>query len=113
MSGTTTTFPLHQLCQAIPQAERQILLLRQSNVNPSISSYAYVYGPQDYNAEPFAPIEMEALVHDKPRRRKTFVKNCSKVHVLGTSFEYYRAWIMWMKEMKTTRISGTLFHKHE
>ena len=56
---------------------------------------------------------METLVHGKPRRRKTFAEHCSKGYVLGTSFEYYRAWIMWMKETKATRISGTVFQKHK
>ena len=63
MSGTSTTFPLHLWCQAIPQAERQLLLLRQSNVNQTVSAYAYVYGPHDYNAEPFVTIGMETLIH--------------------------------------------------
>ena len=50
MSGTVTTFPMHILCQAIPQAERQLLLIQKSNVNPAISAYAYVYGLHYYNA---------------------------------------------------------------
>ena len=50
MSVTSTKFPLHFWCQAIPQAERQLLLLRKSNVNPTISAYAYVYDPHDHNA---------------------------------------------------------------
>ena len=97
MSGTSTTFTLHLWCQDIPQAERQLLLLRKSNVNPTISAYAYVYGLHDYNAEPFVPIGMETLVHDKTGRRKTFAEHCSKVHVLGKSFKHYCAWIMWIK----------------
>ena len=56
---------------------------------------------------------METLIHDKLRRRKTFSDHCSKCYVLGTSFEHYRAWIMWTKETKTTRISGMVFHKHK
>ena len=72
-----------------------------------------MYVPHDYNAEPFVPIGMETLVHDKPRLRKTFAEHCSKVHVLVTSFEHYRAWIMWMKETKNTRISGSVLHKHK
>ena len=44
ISGTAATFPLHLWCQIISQAERQLLLLSQTNVNPNISAYAYVYG---------------------------------------------------------------------
>ena len=85
-SGTAATFPLHLRCQAIPQAERQLMLLSMSNVNQKISSYAHVYGQHDYNAEPFVPIGMESLLHDKPNQRKTFDAHCRKGYVLGTSF---------------------------
>ena len=44
MSGTAESFPAQIRCQAIPQAERQLLILRQSNVNPRISVYDHVYG---------------------------------------------------------------------
>ena len=113
MIGTDTTFPLHLWCQTIPQAEHHLLLLRKSNVNLAISSYAHVYGSHDYKSESFVPIGMENLIHDKLLRRKTFTEHCRKGHVLGTFFEHYLAWIMWMKETKTPRISGTVLHKHK
>ena len=91
MSGTAATLPTHLWCQAVPQVEHQLLLLRQANVHPAKSAYAYVYGPNDYNAEPFFTIRMETLFHNKPRRRKQFSENCSKGCVLSTSFEHYRA----------------------
>ena len=72
MIGTETAFPIHIWFQSIPQGERQLFLLRQSNVNPNVSGYTQLYGPHDYNAVLFMPIEMETLVHDKPNRRGTF-----------------------------------------
>ena len=113
ISGTASTFPKHLWCQAAPKAERQLMLLRQTNVNPNVSTYAHVYGQHNYDIHPFVPIEMETLVHDKPHRRKTFAKHCSKGHVLGTSFEHYRAWEMWMTKTMATRVSGKVFHKHK
>ena len=91
LSGTTDIFPLHLWYQAIPQDGCQLVLLSMSNVNPKISSYAHVYGQHDFNSEPFVPIGMESLVHEKPNRRKTFSAHCKKGYVLGTSFEHYRA----------------------
>jgi hypothetical protein len=32
---------------------------------------------------------MEALVHDKPHKRCTYAKHCTKAFVLGTSTEHY------------------------
>ena len=110
LSGTAATFPLHIWCQAIPQDERQLILLSMSNVNPKISSYAHVYGQHDYNSKPFVPIGMESLVHDKPNRRKTFDPHCRKGYVSGTSFEHYRAWKIWIINTRATRVSPTVFH---
>ena len=66
LSGAASTLPLHLWCRIIPQAERQLLLLSHSNVNTHISAYAHVYRKHDYSVEPFFPIGMESLVHNKP-----------------------------------------------
>ena len=92
LSGTASTFPLHLWCQIVNQAERQLLLLQQSHVNPKIFAYAHMYGAHDYNSAPFSPIGMETLVHDKPKKTRTFAEHCSKGFILGTSFEHYRDW---------------------
>ena len=90
ISGNAATFPRHLWCQAIPQADRQLMLLRHTNINSS--TYAHVYGQHGYSTHPFVPIGMNTLVHDKPRRRKTFAEHCSKGYVLGMPFEHYCAW---------------------
>ena len=57
-SGVSAHFPMHLWCMLTPQAEKQLLLLRQTNINPKISAFAYLYGPHDYSAQPFSPIGM-------------------------------------------------------
>ena len=98
MSGTAETFHVHLWCQAIYQAEQQLLFLRKAHVHPKVSAYAHVYGRHNYNTAPFVPIGTETLVNDKPKRRGTFVEHCSKGYVLSIDFEHYRAWTMWMKD---------------
>eukprot|EP00804_Cyclotella_cryptica_P019261 CCRYP_006150-RA/>CCRYP_006150-RA protein AED:0.40 eAED:0.40 QI:0/-1/0/1/-1/1/1/0/248 len=93
--------------------ERQLNLLRQSNANPKISAYAHLYGPHDYNAAPFVPLGMEALVHDKPHRRKTYAQHCSRGWIIGTSTEHYRCWKIWSPTTRSTRIAATVFFKHK
>ena len=72
-----------------------------------------MYGPHNYNTKPYVPLGMQALVHDKPNRRKSFAPHCSKGWVLGTSHEHYRCWKIWAKNTRTTRISATMFFKHK
>eukprot|EP00804_Cyclotella_cryptica_P001885 CCRYP_007356-RA/>CCRYP_007356-RA protein AED:0.20 eAED:0.20 QI:0/-1/0/1/-1/1/1/0/768 len=113
ISGTDTKFPLHLWCQLLPQMERQLCLLRQSNAYPHISSHTHLYGHHDYNTHPFVPLGMETLVHDKPHRRKSFAQHCTKGYVIGTSYEHYRCWKVWTPTSCTTRISATVFFKHK
>ena len=80
-------------------------------MNPKISAYNYVYGLNECNAAIFVSIGMDTLVHKKPKIRGTFAEHFSKGSVLGTVFEHYRSWIMWMKDTRATRILSTVFHK--
>jgi hypothetical protein len=69
LSGCAKTMPMHLWCQLLPQVERQLLLLRQSLVNPGMSAYAHVYqGQHNYSKHLFIPIGMESLVHVKPHK---------------------------------------------
>ena len=56
---------------------------------------------------------METFVHDKPNQGGAFAEHCIKGYVLGTAFEHYRAWTMWMKYTRATRISETVFQNHK
>ena len=82
-------------------------------MNSKISAYAHVYRPHNYNVAPFVPIGMETLLHENPKIRVTFLEHCSKGFVLGTEFDHYHSWIMWMKYTRSTRILSTVFHKHK
>ena len=113
LSGSASTFPLHLWCQAIPQAEQQLLLLSQSNVNSNISSYSHVYDHHNYNAAPFVLIGMESLVHDKPHRRNSFAEYCRKGYALGTLFKHYRGCKIWMQQTRATQVSATVVHRHK
>ncbi len=88
LSGCAKSKPMHLWCQLLPQVEQQLLLLRQSWVNPGMSAYAYVYqGQHDYNKHPFVPIRMELLVHIKLHKQQTYAQHCNKGYIIGTMFE--------------------------
>ncbi len=95
LSGCAPTFPWHLWCQLLPQVEQQLLLLQKSQLHPNLFTYAHVYGHHDYNKRPFVPIRMEALVHGKPHKRRTYTEHYKKAFVLGTSTEQYchRPWL--------------------
>jgi hypothetical protein len=91
LSGCAKTMPMHLWCQLLPQVEWQLLLLRQSQVNPGMSAYAHVYqGQHNYSKYPSVTIGMESLVHIKPHKQWTYAKHCEKGFVISTLFEHYR-----------------------
>jgi hypothetical protein len=109
LSGCAKSMPMHLWCQLLPQVERQILLLRQSRVNPGISAYAHMYQRKhDYNKHPFVPIGMELLVHVKPHKQRTYAQHCNKGYIISTSFEHYQCQKVWMKGIHATQVSGAV-----
>ena len=55
----------------LPQAEITVNLLRQSNATPTVSAYAHMSGPFDYNKMPLAPMGCQVQVHEKTDKRGT------------------------------------------
>ena len=56
LAVTATSFPPKLWDPLLPHAEVKINLLRQSNATPSVSAYAHLSGPFDYNKMPLAPM---------------------------------------------------------
>jgi hypothetical protein len=113
LSGCAPSMPIHIWCQLLPQVERQLLLLQQSCAHPNLLAYAHIYEHHDYTWHPFVPIGMEALVHDKPHKCRTYAKHCTQAVVLGTSTEHYQCWKFWTPTTRATRISGAAFFKQK
>jgi hypothetical protein len=70
LCGTNTDFPLNLWDQLLPQAEHMLNMLQQSMVTPTVSAYTYLWGQQNYNANPFAPLGCKVEAHIMPDVRK-------------------------------------------
>ena len=79
LSFTATIFLLYLWCQAIPQAERQLLLMRQSNVYPIISASIHLYVQNDYNATLFVPVGIDSLFMKSLAEKKTLLSTAKSV----------------------------------
>ena len=56
LAGTADNFPMQLWDRLLSQADITVNLLRQSNATPTVSAYAHLSGPFDYNKMPLAPI---------------------------------------------------------
>ena len=83
-------------------------MLRQANVNPKISAYAYLNGPFDFNATPLAPLGCPVLTHDKPNIRGTWALNASDGWYIAGAMDHYRCFMVLDKGTKHMRVSDTV-----
>ena len=97
----------------LPQVFLTLNLLRQLNVAPTVSVYAYINGPFDYNAMPLAPMGCAAQIYESTNRRKTWAKNSIDGWYLHTSTEHYRSHLVHVKKTRSERITDTVWFKHK
>jgi hypothetical protein len=108
------SMPMHLWCRLLPQVEHQLLLLRQSRVNPACRrTHTCIMATPTPVKHPFVPIGMEALVHAKPHKRRSFAQHCKKGYVLSTSFKHYQCQAVWMVDSHCHRTLGAIWYKHK
>ena len=113
LASISDNFPIHQWHELIPQAVLTLNLLRQSNVVPNISAYAYHHGSFDYNCMPLAYMGCAVQFHIKPNRRKTWDEHAGDGWYLITSPDHYRCHWIFVKATRAKRISDTVYFKHK
>ncbi|KAL7483042.1 hypothetical protein ACHAW6_008693 [Cyclotella cf. meneghiniana] len=113
LAGVSDDFPINQWDELLPQSILTLNLLRQANIAPNISAYAYHHGSFDYNRMPIAPMGCAVQFHIKPSRRKTWGEHSSDGWYLQTSPEHYRCHIVFVKATRNKRITDTVFFKHK
>ena len=71
LAGTADYLPMQLWDRLLLQSEITVNLLRQSNATPTVSAYAHLSGPFDYNKMPLAPMGCAAQTHEKTDKRGT------------------------------------------
>ncbi|KAL7537341.1 hypothetical protein ACHAWF_005737, partial [Thalassiosira exigua] len=112
LCGTADSFPMHLWCRLLPQSEKQLNMLRQSNVAPKVSAYAHVHGQHNFMRHPWAPLGSEMLMHEPAAKRKSWDKHATLTWNLRTSTEHYRCFVGYVKKTRAERVSDTVFIKH-
>ena len=113
LSGTADNFPPSLWDRLLPQTEVTLNLLRQSNATPTVSAYAHLSGPFDYNKMPLAPMGCEAQVHEKTDKRGTWAYHSLDGWYLNTSPEHYRVHNCHIKSTRAERLTDTIHFKHK
>ena len=113
LAGVADDFPLHLWDRLLPQTEITLNLLRQSNATPTVSAYAHLSGPFDYNKMPLAPMGYGAQVHEKTDKRGTWAYHSVDGWYLYTSPEHYRTHACHIKATRSERLTDTIQFRHK
>ncbi|KAL7488941.1 hypothetical protein ACHAW6_014541, partial [Cyclotella cf. meneghiniana] len=113
LAGTSPTFPPSLWDRLLPQTEITLNLLRQSNATPTVSAYAHLSGPFDYNKMPLAPMGCEVQIHEKTDSRGSWAYHSVDGWYLNTSAEHYRVHNCHVKHTRSERLSDTVQFHHK
>jgi len=101
-------FPLHLWCRLLPHAEDSLNLLRQSNINPLLSSYAELNGTFDYDKTPMLPPGLEVIIHEKPSQRRSWDPRGVEGWYLGPAKNHYRCHRVFCTKTQSERVTDTI-----
>ena len=117
LSGIATTdpaFPIHEWDRLIQQAVLTLNLLRNTRINPKLSSYAYIFGTFNFSATPLAPPGTRIVAHIKPDKRESWAYHGLDGWYVGPSMEHYRCVRCFFPESRRERDIDTLqFYPHK
>jgi hypothetical protein len=113
LAGVNDKFPLSLWCHLLEPTELTLSLLHQLKVALKISAYAHIHGPHDYMKKPFAPLGCAIQAHVIPEDCHTWDTQSNMGFSLGTSMEHHRCFRVYITQTRATRISDTVFFKHQ
>jgi hypothetical protein len=78
-----------------------------------ISAFVHVHGHHNYMKKPFAPLGCAIQARVKPEDRRTWDTRSDNRFSLGTSMQHHRCFRVYITKTRATRISDTVFFKHQ
>ncbi len=113
LAGVADDFPQNLWDHLLPQTEITLNLIWQSKAMPTVSAYAHLSGPFDYNKMPLAPMGCEAQIHKKTNKQGTWAYHSIDGWYLFTSPQHYRTHTCHVKATKSECHSDTVRFKHK
>ena len=83
-------FPIAEWDRILPQSEITLNHLRNSRINPKLSSWAYLNGVFDFNKTPMAPPGAKIVMHSKPDQRSSWAYHGLEGYYVGPAQNHYR-----------------------
>ena len=108
LTSLNKSFPLKLWCRLLPHAQDSLNLLRQSRINPHLSSYEDLNGAFDYNATPMLPPGLQVIIHEKRQQRRSWDPKGVDGWYLGPAKSHYRCHRVYCSRTNSERITDTV-----
>jgi hypothetical protein len=114
LTTTNLDLPLQLWDRLTPQVFNCLNMMRASCINPSTSAYETLYGPNDWNRYPLAPLGCKAIVYKDVNTRGSWASRGVDGWYLGPSMDHYCCDIYYIPETRAYGILGSteLFPQH-
>jgi hypothetical protein len=112
LAGVDQSFPPYLWDLLLPQAELTLNLIRQSTLNPWISSWEFFHGPFHFNKTPLAPVGCRVLIHAKPITRQSWDFRAKDGFYIGPALNLYCCFKLVKSDTKSQVISDTVEFCH-
>ena len=100
-------FPIREWDRLNQQAELTLNLLRNSRVNPNLSSWAYLFGNFNFNKCPLAPPGTKVVIHSKPTQRNSWAFHGEQGWDIRPAPNHYRCLTIYIPKIRAERITDT------
>jgi len=108
-----SSFPINEWDSLLLKTILTLNLLRNSDVAPKISAYAYRHVPFDYIRMSLAPLGCAVQFHVKPGCLHTWGKHSTNRWYIGASPEHYRTHRIFVKATRIDSLSDTVYVKQK
>jgi hypothetical protein len=112
LAGLPSSFPLAHWCRLTTQSNATLNMMRSCCLNPLLSTHEALEGTFSLDAMSMAPLGTEVLVHQKPRRRKTWGYHAGKAWYLSHASTHYCCIRVIMKDTGGERVTNTFQYQH-
>ncbi|KAL7534988.1 hypothetical protein ACHAWF_005018, partial [Thalassiosira exigua] len=113
LAGVADDFPPNLWDRLPPQAEITINLLQQSEATSTVSAYAHLNGPFNYNNMPLAPMGCKVQGHEKTDKCGTWSFHSVDGWFLSTSPEHYPTHRCHIRSTRSEWLSDTVHFHHK
>ena len=103
LHGVEDSFPLHLWDRLLPQVERSLSLLRQTNIHKYLMTYTNLYRSHDYNQTPYALVGCTLQMNAKLGKRNSWVPH---------SMDGYNTWILPMLHHIQNKSRRSTYSQH-